>query len=470
MLQNSFNRHSILDILLPCIFVVSILSMQLFHWNTHKTVWKDFRVLFLPFSQDVPLVMDLLENSGVGGAISALSVDEKFFQTNCPPIHASHEQYLQWFQNENDALSYIYIPKASHISLQALKGLHDRSIHFYLEGNYYPTLVNSGSVILLLITFLCFSARKLIFFFSTLPYLLLSLLSPSLAILASILIFCTATFYTIEILFPSSNLDDEQKMERIRANITFFALFALAIILSLFDTLTFCMYTMLSFVASLCPLYIVGKLQYLSEQEKEATRSHAKPTLYILHPDFSQKLISSKKMIFSSFLLFFCYSLPIIFSNFYLLPLSESYGNTLALPSPSDTLCCKDFSLDSFDVIRKNKTEEMLPCLINYICDKHAHSTTNSANKRQNMSADDSSFALNAQNDDRVNPITDEFIRTTLATIKPCTIEAMLMGEKGFVSAFYDFRFFQIERLQLPQLAVSLLSMFASLAIMLPKR
>ena len=95
-MQYRFDKHSILDILLPFFFVVCILSIQTFHWSTHKTVWQDYRVLFTPCTKDISKVIQLLTKAGVTGAISAESVEERFFSDDVHiPCFTQQEQYLQ---------------------------------------------------------------------------------------------------------------------------------------------------------------------------------------------------------------------------------------------------------------------------------------------------------------------------------------------------------------------------------------
>ena len=460
-MQYRFDKHSILDILLPFFFVVCILSIQTFHWSTHKTVWQDYRVLFTPCTKDISKVIQLLTKAGVTGAISAESVEERFFSDDVHiPCFTQQEQYLQWFENKNDNLSYIYIPKNEYVPLSFLKSLHDNNISFYMEGNLYLSIANLLSCIILFISLLCFSSRYAIFFFSALPYLLLSPLVNGIVILTSILIFITATFYMIEILFSPFQLEAEQKKERYRENIIFCALLILAIFLSFFDSILFFVYIILSFLASLCAIYVIGKFQHLFEKEKEANRVHKKPIFYSFRDKSLQRLMSTKKMVASAFLLIICYVLPIIFFLFFFLPLGESYGSKLSIPTPSTTTRYKDFSLNSFIGMCKNKTEEMMPCLINYLCDEWAKSSASFELSSEKYQID-SEIVRDFLNDD--------FIGNCLDNLRPNSIEKLLLSEGGFVCTFYTFKFFPVERLQLMQLVISLLSIFASLAIILFK-
>ena len=393
--------------------------------------------------------MQEIKKAGIKEAISIESVNERFFTNEILPQFTQQEQYLQWFENKNDNLSYIYIPKTEHIPLSLLKSLHDNNIQFHIEENIYSKIINIVSASILFIAFLCLANKRLLFCFSTFPYLLLSPLVSGILILTSILIFITATFYAIEILFASINLNSAQRNERLKENIAFFALLFLAIFLSSVDSFLFFIYLILTFTASICTLYIVNKFQHLLEKEQDAQRIHEKPILYSFYSSISQKLISAKKMIFSALFLLVAYTLPIIFFNFFFLPLNKSYGNKLPLPSPSKTIRYNDFSLDSFLAMSKNKSQEVMPCLINYICDEWNSKSRN----KQSLSENE-------------NAISEDFIKDCLKNIKPNSVEKLLLSEGGFLSAFYNFKFFQIERLQLLQLLISLLSIFISLAIM----
>ncbi len=448
-----------LDVFLPFVFVVCILSIQTFHWHTHKTVWKNYRVLFVPSNQNISSVMQLLKQAGITKAISVQSMEERFFSEETPPYFTQQEQYLQWFENKNDKLSYIYIPKSSYIPLSLLKSLHDSGIQYYMEGNLHSRTVNIISIAVLFVTFLSFSLHRSLFFFSALPYLLLAPLISGVVIFTSILIFIVATFFAIEILVPPSNLNDKQKKMRERENLPFFALFFIAFCLCFFDSFLFFVYVTLSFLASVCSLYSVGKFQHLFEKEKDAKRVHKKPIFYPLGTTFSPRLMTGKKMIASLFLIPLCYLLHIIFFFVFCLPLSESYGNKLAFPSPSNTMKHNDFSASAFVALHKNTNAELMPCLIHYICDEW-YKTLNKEKPSQ----------INFVDERRIDEIiNDAFIATCLEKTKPASIERLLLSEGGFALTFYAFRFLPIERLRVLQLIISLLSIFASLAIILFK-
>jgi len=450
--QYRFDKHSILDILLPFIFVVCVLGIQLFNHHIHKTVWKDYRILFIHYNEDVSGIMQEIRKSGIKDAISVESIAERFFSDDERyPQFTQQEQYLQWFENKNDNLSYIYIPKTSYIPLSLLKSLHDRGIHFYVEENPYPKIVNLFTVSLLSIALLCFSSKRLLFLFSILPYLLVSPLVNGIIILTSILIFTIATFYAIEILFCTSNIDIRHKRERLKGNIVFFTLFLLAFFLLFFDTFLSFIYVILSFFADMCSLYIIGKFQHLSEKEKDSKRIHEKPILYSLNSNLTKQLMSAKKNIAVSFILLICYTIPIVFLSFFLLPLNKTDNNKLSLPAPSNKLRYKDFSSNSFLAMTKHKSQEVMPDLTHYICDEWARKF-------------DKTIPLS-----QINFINNDFIMECLKNIKEDSIERLLLSEEGFVSTFYTFKFFKIERLQLVQLVISLLSIFTSLAIMLFK-
>ena len=146
-----FDRYNILDVLLPCVFLLSIFATLFFHYKTHRSLWQDYKILFFRNS-DASSMEETIKDAKIQGAITKNSMSERFDTSDEP--FTLKELYVQWFENELDNLSYIYIPKATYVPFSFLKSLRDKNIPFYLEGEPHLSYINFFSTIFLFFLFL----------------------------------------------------------------------------------------------------------------------------------------------------------------------------------------------------------------------------------------------------------------------------------------------------------------------------
>lgn len=471
-----FDRYSVLDVLLPCIFLVSIFATLFLHYKTHHSVWQGYKILFFRNS-DASSVEEAIEKANVRGAITKSSVSRRFEYDNDEPFTLK-ELYVQWFENESDNLSYIYIPKNTYIPLSLLKNLHDKDLPFYLEGEPHLSYLNFACAIFIFLLFLMLSSRKCLFFFVNLPFLPLSFIIRGELMFAFVFLFLLGSLYVIELIFAPSYLNAEQRKVRVKKNISIFIIPIIAYLLVLFDTYISYIYIFFSSIASISSIYVVEKFKYLLEKEKDANMVHKKIVLYSMHPAFTERISSRKKILMSILFFILAYIPHIIFNLCFLSPMPKSYTNILSLPMPSYVNRMKDFSIDSLVECSKARSGDALPDLTSYIYDAWAKKTDNyiSVNQKRNMPKKDETYVFRdyysegngiiKERKGFVFSFDNNFIRESLKSIKMDTIETLLIAENGFVSAFYNFKFFQITYYDKVPIVISLLFVLISLIIM----
>lgn len=475
-----FDRYSPLDVLFPFLFVLSLFLMPYLHNYAHFYVWKDYRTLFLPLKYS-NVVEKILDEQKIYGVISKHSVKKRFqnIEKNYP--FTLQELYTHWFENETDKLSYVYIPKGSYIPFRLLKKLNERNIPFYLEGEPHLHYINLICISLLFIFFLFFSNKKSLFFFTSLPFLLTSFLITSYLMLYIISLFLLSNLHIIEMFFAPSYLNQTQRKNKIKKNSILFIIPAFAFVLLIFETYLSYIYVFLSIIASFSIGYVIEKFNYLSEREKDANREHEKPTFLAMHPYFIEKLWSRKKAIFILILFSISFIPHIVFYLFYTMPLPKDYTNTLYVPIPSNVNRTKDFSFSSYSQCLESKSGDALPDLTNYVLDTWFYNVFPyiDVNLPTMLPKEDESIIFrdfyNAgggvvkEKEPLVFTFNNTFIQKTLENPPQNSIEEMLKKEGGFVSVFYNFKFFPIDRYNILLASFSLLFIFISWIIILFK-
>jgi len=469
-----FDRYNILDVLLPCVFLLSIFATLFFHYKTHRSLWQDYKILFFRNS-DASSMEETIKDAKIQGAITKNSMSERF-DTNDEPITLK-ELYVQWFENELDNLSYIYIPKATYVPFSFLKSLRDKNIPFYLEGEPHLSYINFFSTIFLFFLFLMLSNRKCLFFFVNLPFLPLSFIIRGELMFAFVFLFLLGSFYIIELIFEPSYLNAEQRRVRIKKNLSIFAIPIIAYLLVLFDTYISYIYIFFSSIASISSIYVIEKFRYLLEKEQDANMVHRKVVLYSMHPVFTECISSRKKILISIVFFVIAYVPHIIFNLYFLSPMPKSYTNVLSLPMPSSANRTEDFSTDSLITCYQNRSGDALPDLSTYIYDVWIKKTEDyvSVNQKKRIPQKNEKLIFRDYYNEGDGIIKEKegfsfsfdnnFIRENLKNVKMNTIERMLISEGGFVSSFYNFRLFQITYHDKIPIIISLCFVLISLGI-----
>ncbi|MGP1520160.1 MAG: hypothetical protein ACTTIZ_01405 [Treponema sp.] len=476
-----FDHYSLLDVLLPFLFILSLFLMPYLHNYTHSYVWKEYRTLVLPIKYS-NLVEQILSEHNIKGVISKQSVKKRFqnIEEDSYPFTLK-ERYSHWFENETDGLSYIYIPQKSYIPFKFLKELNKKNIPFYLEGEPHLHYINLSCIFLLFFFFLLFSNRKILFFFTSIPFLLLSFLITSSLMLYIIALLLLSNLHIIEIFFAPTNLNQEQRKGKIKKNAIIFIISIFALILMMFDSYLSYIYVFLSVIASLSIGYVIEKFNYLAEKEKDANRAHEKPIFHSMHPHFSEKIWSRKKAIITLVFFFISFTPRLVFHLFYNMMLPRTYTNTLYVPMPSRVNREKDFTFSSYSSCLKNKSGDALPDLTDYVLDTWFYNVFPYLDVRYSIEQpkEDETVIFRDFYKTELNTVKEKeplvftfnntFIKKTLESVQRNSIEEMLKKEGGFVSVFYNFKFFPIGRHNVLLISFSLLFIFISWIIILFK-
>ncbi len=456
--------------------------MPYLHNYAHRYVWKGYHILFVPIKY-ANVVEKILDDEKILGAITKKSIKKRFqnIEEDSYPF-TLQELYTQWFENETEGLAYIYIPKKSYISFNFLRRLNKKNIPFYLEGEPHLHYINFISILLLFIFFLIASNKKMLFSFTSIPFLFISFLITSFLMFYVIVLFLLANLHIIEIFFTPAHLTKEQRKNKISKNLILFIIPFFALVLLLFDTYLSYIYIFLAIIASFSICYLIEKFNYLFEKEKSKDRILEKLTFCAMHPNSIEKIWSKQKTALT--IILFCISfIPhIVFVLFYTMPLSKNYSNSLCVPMPSSMDRTKDFSLSSYYECLQNKSGDALPDLTSYILDTWFYNVfpyldvslptitlpeeDESVVFRDFYSAGD---GVIKEKEPLVFTFNNTFIKKTLESTLPSSIEEMLKKEGSFVSAFYNFKVFPISRANRLLTFISLLFIFISWIIILFK-
>ena len=455
--------------------------MLYLHNYAHSYVWKNYRILFIPTKYS-NIVEKILDDEKIQDVISKQSVKRRFqnIDENSFPF-TLQELYTHWFENESDDLSYIYINQKSYVPFEFLKILTKKNIPFYLEGEPHLHYINFICALFLLIFFLIFSNKKSLFFFTSLPFLLASFLITNFLMLCVIALFLLSDLHIIEVFFTPPYLNQEQRKIRIKKNSILFIIPSFAFILLLFDTYLSYIYIFLSILASFSIGYLIEKLNYLLEKEKAIDRELEKITFFAMHPHFIEKIWAKKKAILS--LVLFCLSfIPyVVFFLFCVTPLPKNYTNPICLPMPSMNKT-EDFSFSSYSECLERKSGDALPDLTNYVLDTWFYnvcpyldanlSTITFPKEDESVIFRDfynAGCGIIKEKEPLIFTFNNTFIQKTLESIPSNSIEEILKKEDGFVSVFYDFKIFPINRCGVILSFFSLLFIFLSWIIILFK-
>ena len=445
------------------------------------SIWKDYRLLILQSSNKEKLA-SLINDARIKGAITCESIKQRF--EGIDELYAPFtlkELYVQWFENENDGLTYVYVPKRTYIPFKFLKSLTDNNIPFYLEGAKHASCANFASCAILFIALLFLSSRKSLFVCVCFPFLLLSVLVKGELIFSAIFLLHIFFLYLVELLFVPYSINKEKRKERLKNNIFIFLIFAFVVFLTLLDTYLSYLYVFLALVASLSLGYILEKFKYLFQKAKDAERIHAKMQVLTMHPTLHKQIYNKKKSFMLICFILLSYSPHALFNICCLSPLSQTYGNMLSLPLPSKLNRYDDFTCDSFISCRINRSGDALPDLTTYIADRFASITFpyRRADEAIEMPKKDESVVFRdfylekdgviKEKKIEICSFNDAFINAHLKNLPHPSIEEMLKSEKGFVSAFYNFKFFKITRYNDIDTLLSLFFISFSLCLILLK-
>ncbi len=480
-MKSIFEKCDLLNVVLPFLLILSVVLVLFLNTIINKPIWQNYRTLMFQTSNTEKL-MQTIKDAGIKGAVTIESLKNRFSdREEADPPFTSKELYARWFENEDDGLMYVYVPKKTYIPFSFLKALTDSNIPFHIEGQVHLSVVNFVSCTCLFIMLLFFSNRKVLFFLSSIPLLIISFLVRGELIFSAIFLMFLFTLYIVELLFVPYHLTWKEREERLKSNYFVFILFLFIVILTFLDTYLAYIYFIFS-IFSVCSIgYLLEKFVYLSEKEKERERTHAKMMIFPMHPASTEQIYSKKKSFMLIFVLLLSYAPHAVFNIFCLCPLSHMYNNMFSLPLPSKISRSADFSCDSFIASQKSKPGDSLPDLISYIADNWLSTTYpyRSAYEPLTMPKKDEcvifrDFYLEEggiikEKEELVFSFDDEFIKAQLEKTYPFSIEEMLKTEGGFVSAVYNLKFFKITRYNDLDTLLSLIFISASLGMILLK-
>ena len=153
----------------------------------------------------------------------------------------------------------------------------------------------------------------------------------------------------------------------------------------------------------------------------------------------------------------------------------------LSLPCPSSINRYSSFDVFSFESCYERKSGDALPDLTDYISDKWVDKTFMYTPSTQSIQMPKNGEKIvftdyYEEKDGKIKEMdvytfvfNNEFIFSVLENVEENSIEALLKSEGGFLSVFYNFKFFYLSSYDFLTVGISVLFIFLSLAIMLFK-
>ena len=144
--------------------------------SSMSTLWKDYRVLFLPMEVDEPAVLQAAEESGITGIISSQTIENRFSDleeqgyTGYP--FTDKERYTQWFINDQENIRYMYIPSDRHITKSFFRFLKKNTGYFFIENDSSFSVFQFFIALIFFAVSFFYTSRKKNYFSAAFPFVI----------------------------------------------------------------------------------------------------------------------------------------------------------------------------------------------------------------------------------------------------------------------------------------------------------
>ncbi|UTC77791.1 hypothetical protein E4O04_07185 [Treponema sp. OMZ 799] len=467
-----------LDIIAGFLLIFSFFLLIFVPMSSRSTLWKDYRILFLPMEVNEPAILQAAEENGITGIISSQTIENRFSDleeqgyTGYP--FTDKERYTQWFINDQENIRYMYIPSDKHITKDFFRFLKHNTAYFFIENDSPFSMFQFCIALIFFAVSFFYTSRKKNYFSAAFPFVLYAAFQRGiLALSSAILIMYTLAFW-MEAIGASLKFTREQLLSRVKKNplLVFFPFVAL--IIAKFNSNISLVLFIFAISISASFTYIIERLSFFIEEKIDTQKIHKTIRAYVMNPKSVAKFWNTRHLyIVSSCALFF-----IVFSALFLYfsfnKTIKAYQNTLYLPMPETSVGFSGFSKEAFDELKRIRTGDELPDLGNLISDtwnaKVIPFTRLDLSPQEKVSFNDFSVdekGVVTEKDGLVFNFDDEFIKSVISFRTSPSIEDLLYSQGRFITASYAPKKFPLNRYNSAALLVALVSAIMPLMIIL---
>ena len=281
------------DIIAGFLLIFSFFLLIFVPMSSMSTLWKDYRVLFLPMEVDEHAVLQAAEEHGITGIISSQTIENRFSDleeqgyTGYP--FTDKERYAQWFINDQENIRYMYIPSDRHITKDFFKFLKKNTGYFFIENDSYFSVFQFFIVLIFFAVSFFYTSRKKNYFSAAFPFVIYAAFQRGiLALSSSILIMYTLAFW-MEAIGSSLKFTREQLVSRIKKNplLVFFPFVAL--IIAKFNSNISLVLFVFAISASASFTYIIERFSFFAEEKMDTQKIHKTIRAYVMNPQSTAK-------------------------------------------------------------------------------------------------------------------------------------------------------------------------------------
>ena len=469
-----------LDIIAGFLLIFSFFLLIFIPINSKSTLWKNYRILFLPIEADEPAILQAAEENGITGIISSQTIESRFADleekgyTGFP--FTDKERYSQWFVNDQENIRYMYIPSEKYITKTFFRFLKQNAEFFYIENNSPFSIFQFGTALIFFILSFFYTSRKKNYLTAAFPFVIYAGFQHGiLALSSSIIIMYTLAFW-IEAIGSSLKFTREQLAARIKKNplLVFFPFVAL--IIAKFNSNISLVLFAFAVSASASLTYIIERFSFFVEEKMDTQKIHKTIRAYVMNPESVAKFWHTRHLLIVSSCAVFFIAFSALFLYFNFNKTIKAYQNTLYLPVPEASAGISGFSKKAFDELKKIRTGDDLPDLGNLISDtwnaKVIPFTRLDLSPQENDRVSFNDFSVDengvvTEQDGLVFNFDDEFIKSVISFRTSPSIEDLLYSQGRFITASYAPKKFPLNRYNSAALLVALVSAIMPLMIIL---
>lgn len=469
-----------LDITAGFLLVISLFFLFFIPIFSKSTVWKNYRILFLPMEANEASILEAAEKNGITGVISSETIEKRFINleeqgyTGFP--FTDKERYSQWFINDQENIRYMYIPSDRAITKDFFTFLKQNVEYFYIEDNSVFSVFQFFVVLIFFFITFFYTGRKKNYLTSVIPFIIYAAFQKGiLALSSSILIMYTIVFW-LEAIGTSLKFTKEQLLLRIKKNplLVFFPFVAL--IIAKFNSNISLILFIFALILAASLNYIIERLNFFISEKIDNQKIHKTIRAYVMNPESIAKFWNTKYLFIVSALTMFSIVFSALFLHFSFNKTIKAYQNTLYLPMPASSVKFEGFSKETFDELKALRKGDELPDLGNLISDSWNEKIIpfirldSSSEDKDRVSFSDFSVdekGIVTETDGLIFNLDDEFIHSIISFRISPSIEDLLYMQGHFITASYGSKKFPLNRYNSAALLVALVSAVMPLMIIL---
>jgi len=339
----------------------SLIIMSVFRTGESSEVWTGFRVLITEDSIPEKKVIEALSQVGLYKVVahSTLGLPQP---THMPLLYPPEQPFLDgfdsWFHDPVQGLRFMYLKDSALLETKTQKAFEDLPVEWTLEDSYSFSFLPSVFSALLCLIQLIVLRRRLLVFTTSIPFIFLSLASPTVPVLTSVLLLIHCTAHAVQI-WDCGYFDVpiRQRLHNLFNRPSLIVLISIGIALSAFSGV-------LALVSFLAAFLMALAIAFIHENVREQLRILQRQKK--IRPDFRPVPIGTfwkNRGITKPKRLFLALIPPFIGPFFLIAPLFQgSAGGTsslygLSIPSPSGYTVVHGFSASSFRIHRDSRLQ-----------------------------------------------------------------------------------------------------------------